>query len=457
MLRMAVKRSRCADARKQHALKEVAGNRAKVQRQGYVICDDKAKMGFPIRHASKGFEELFGYSSGECPGLDGLGVINPPATQSLRSLARDCGMREDDARLGMERMTQAFAEAAGSGKMSQSLLIGQSDGSFFVCEVCWWTRQHPSLKWTYRVAMIRDLSFHISVQELLDAASQDSSYERLCQHALDLGSKSHFEPLSEELHGVAERMWKDELAKGIKPKMLTQRSEGTSSIWSRSTASTVDRKVESRSHHLGALLQDSDWEDCETFSECSDTSSLEQVTDPLAHVNRDSLRSLAPAFIVAAVTESFQVAFRSASFEELSGPSRKLRLGSDVREVMRPQGRAGLFWDQFCASGMQGDFFRVETGGLAFLGASELLLPAGELAFVQTFSGKFGNPIDCLVYLKQIELDDCPFLLAVHSYLSDDESIENRFNKVSDEVDEIIFKLASEFLYYAPMRRQRAC
>ena len=412
-------------------------------------------MGFPIRHASKGFQEMFGHS-GDCGGLDALSVIKPPESQSLSSLARDFGMREDDVRLGIERMTEAFAKAAGSGTMSQSLLIGQSDGSFFACEVCWWTRQHPNLKWSYQVAMLRDLSFHISVRELLDAASQHSSYESLCQNALELGSTSHFESLTEELHGVAEQMWKDELAKGIKPKTQTQRSEGTSSIWSRSTASTVDRKVEARSHHLGALLQDSDWEDCETFSECSDTSSLEQVTDPLAHVKRDSLRSLAPAFIIAAVTEDFQVAFRSSSFEELSGPSRKLRLGSDVREVMRPQGRAELFWDQFCMSGMQGDFFKVDTGGLALLGASELPLPAGELAFVQTFSGRFGNPIDCLVYLKQIELDDCPFLLAVHSYLSDDESIENRFNKVSDEVDEIIFKLASEFLYYAPMRRQRA-
>ena len=28
------------------------------------------------------------------------------------------------------------------------------------------------------------------------------------------------------------------------------------------------------------------------------------------------------------------------------------------------------------------------------------------------FQGKLGNPIDCLVYVKHVELDDCPYLLA---------------------------------------------
>lgn len=54
----------------------------------------------------------------------------------------------------------------------------------------------------------------------------------------------------------------------------------------------------------------------------------------------------------------------------------------------------------------------------------------GEFAFVQPFHGRFGNSLDCLVYLKQVELDDCPFLLALHCFLPDeDERPEHSFYK----------------------------
>ena len=85
---------------------------------------------------------------------------------------------------------------------------------------------------------------------------------------------------------------------------------------------------------------------------------------------------------------------------------------------------------------------------------------AVRLAFViscNRFHGRLGNPIDCLVYVKHIELDDCPFIL-LHSYLpqdSHDHSLEDEFYKLSSHLDVVISELASEFFYYAPMRRQR--
>ena len=87
---------------------------------------------------------------------------------------------------------------------------------------------------------------------------------------------------------------------------------------------------------------------------------------------------------------------------------------------------------------------------------------AVRLAFLiscNRFHGRLGNPIDCLVYVKHIELDDCPFIL-LHSYLpqdSHDHSLKDEFYKLSSHLDVVISELASEFFYYAPMRRQRRC
>ena len=66
--------------------------------------------------------------------------------------------------------------------------------------------------------------------------------------------------------------------------------------------------------------------------------------------------------------------------------------------------------------------------------------------------------IPSTVYVKHIELDGCPFILALHSYLpqdSDAHSPKDEFYKLSSHLDVVISELASEFFYYAPMRRQR--
>lgn len=64
----------------------------------------------------------------------------------------------------------------------------------------------------------------------------------------------------------------------------------------------------------------------------------------------------------------------------------------------------------------------------------------------------------CLVYAKQVDLDDCPFLLALCSELSsegdDASSVKNEFDRLSTEMDHVVSQLACDFFYLAPMRRQ---
>lgn len=61
-------------------------------------------------------------------------------------------------------------------------------------------------------------------------------------------------------------------------------------------------------------------------------------------------------------------------------------------------------------------------------------VPTHILLFPARFQGKLGNPIDCLVYVKHVELDDCPYLLAMYSYLPESFDLEAEFRKVASQV-----------------------
>ena len=201
---------------------------------------------------------------------------------------------------------------------------------------------------------------------------------------------------------------------------------------------------------------------------------FDEVDDPVKHIDRQNLREMKQAFVLAALARhgcegnvDFPIALRSAGLDASAsnwpgGPAWKAKAGGNARDVFQPNVAAGpkaqMLWKTFCESFEKQEFFKTAGAGIALLGNMELVLPAGELVFVQPFHGRLGNPIDCLVYVKHIELDDCPFILALHSYLpqdSDDHSLEDEFYKLSSHLDVVISELASEFFYYAPMRRQR--
>ncbi|CAJ1371345.1 unnamed protein product [Effrenium voratum] len=257
-----------------------------------------------------------------------------------------------------------------------------------------------------------------------------------------------------ELHAAAEKMWKDELAKGLP------------------TAESFESASED------------EFEECETMSPSSSISDsvpplFDDVEDPVKHIDRAKLRSMKQAFVLAMCNRpsigskcsssgvDFPIALRSAGLEESAaswpaGPAWKARVGSNARDVFQPGPasgpRARLLWKTFCECFESQEFFTTEAGGgVALLGDLQEPLPDGEFAFVQPFHSRLGNPIDCLVYVKHIELDGCPYLLALHSYLPNDCSLEDEFCKLGSQLDEVISELASEFFYYAAMRRQRTC
>lgn len=462
----------------------------------YIICDARAG-GAIIQHSSAGFEELFGENS-KGRRLSDLLCQSLPALQAFAAAA---GLSEETAFECMERMAKSSEEAMIKTREKESgtflsLFVTLKDGEPVVYEMSWQKKTHPVLGWSYHVGMQRDISQNICAAELLHAAREELAYQRMCEDWSSKVGPAMFEkldPYSNDLHGVAEKMWKDELAKGIKPTSTRKTEADTSSVWSRSTASTMASKKSSsdgqkgkgsgvETFHFGALLgsmdtrqsfvetdkasggdadlqqsfwsmsEDESWEECYTNSPCS--LDMFQVKDPVKHVDISELDSLRTPFVIAAPTvEGCPIALRSAGFRDLT-VSRYIQLGSDLREVLVPSSQA-KDWKAFCDTA--GNLWGGGAGACLFEGvdAGQVPpLPAGEFAF--THQAGF-HSIDCFAYAKHVELDDCPFLLVCVECPDADcpKNPVEALHKLSTQLDEVIQRLASHFFYFAPMRRQQ--
>eukprot|EP00438_Fugacium_kawagutii_P018407 Skav225056 [mRNA] locus=scaffold3690:54618:56093:+ [translate_table: standard] len=478
----------------------------------FVIPRARADWGV-IRHVSQGFQDLLG-----CQDCAGVQQLLSPATllQSdvLKVVSKEAGLSSDELASSIHRMSQAAEDAVqrtAEGVATPVLLSHCQSGELFASQIPWRKNVHPTLGWSYYLGLVQLISKdELSVRRLLSAASRETTYADLCKEAPAPHGLS--EKLGSEVHAAAEKMWKDELAKGVKPAGSSTRNREADmhSIWSRSTASTISAeekkpssKVEGNcsqfgSHHFGAMLgmlpsseesesspqkqiqeasseafqsaSEDDFEECETMSTSSSLDSeaplFDEVVDPVKHVDRARLRQMKQAFALATgSSHDFPIALRSAGLEESSqnwpmGPA--WRVGCDAREAFQPGpqafGGADRLWENFCHCFEHQKFFKTEEtgGGIGLLENLEVALPAGEFAFVQPFHGPEGNPIACLVYVKHVELDDCPFLLALHSYAPcGPDSLQEEFDKLSAGLDEVLSELATEFFYYAPMRRQK--
>ena len=236
MLRLAVKRNlsnaiREKGAAQSHVLSELLS---------YVICDPKSKG--VIRHASQGFQDFFGDCEGQvlCPASELL------QSNELKIISKELGLSSDDVATSIHRMAKKNEEAvqsAATGTQKVPVLLSHStSGQLFACEICWHKNQHPTLGWSYYAGLVQVLG--ISVNSLLMAACQEVSYGELCAERSDVPSDLTEHVLG-EMHASAEKMWKDELTKGVKPKGTSKRrSADMSSIWSRSTASTMTSSKE---------------------------------------------------------------------------------------------------------------------------------------------------------------------------------------------------------------------
>ncbi|CAJ1355216.1 unnamed protein product [Effrenium voratum] len=509
MLRLAVRRN-CARVIHRDFQEKVRGSSHSSEDLPdlpYVICDPNAKG--VIRYASQAFQGLVGWA--DCEGQQLFSPATLLQSEELKQISHEAGLSGDEVAKSLHRMAQAAEEAVQStatGAMQMPLLLLShcTSGELFVCQTCWRKNVHPTLGWSYCAGVVQNVSRAMSVGRLVVAACKETTYAELCtewaETASDVGLHSRRLASDEELHAAAEKMWKDELAKGVKPTSAPKNREADmSSIWSRSTASTISSadpnhaNVDDRplaSYHFGALFgmlpseerekcsnsekqmekspnppeviepaqlptaesfesaSEDEFEECETMSPSSSISDecgpplFDDVEDPVKHIDRAKLRSMKQAFVLAVCNRppsigskcsssgvlDFPIALRSAGLEESAaswpaGPAWKARVGSNARDVFQPGPasgtRARLLWKTFCECFESQEFFTTEAGGgVALLGDLQEPLPDGEFAFVQPFHSRLGNPIDCLVYVKHIELDGCPYLLALHSYLPND-------------------------------------
>lgn len=93
------------------------------------------------------------------------------------------------------------------------------------------------------------------------------------------------------------------------------------------------------------------------------------------------------------------------------------------------------------------------------------LAPKGELICVQTNATKTGELFRNMFYMKQVELDDAPYILALQAGLAEEcgddpatqilqKKCQAAWNHLDSNMAAIEQVLASQFWYQAPMRRQ---
>jgi hypothetical protein len=162
----------------------------------------------------------------------------------------------------------------------------------------------------------------------------------------------------------------------------------------------------------------------------------------------------------------------SIGFTQLTGYTVQEIVGRNCRFLLNGV-PSGLIDDEvrmkcrgFCLSSSQGEDWR---------GASEHLpdgvqkpwvdLPKGEMICVQTNARKSGELFRNMFYLKQVELDDQPYILGLQAGLPEDydeevslKDLQRRCQQAFGHLDEnmaaIEQVLASQFWYSAPIRRQ---
>jgi len=120
----------------------------------------------------------------------------------------------------------------------------------------------------------------------------------------------------------------------------------------------------------------------------------------------------------------------------------------------------------FCIAAAQGEDYRAQQDELPeAIQSAWPELPHGEIICVQTNARKDGELFRNMFYMKQVELDDMPYIIGLQSGLPEDfdsdtdiASVEracrHAFAKLSDNMTTVQQLFAARFWYSAPMRRQ---
>ncbi|CAE7283625.1 unnamed protein product, partial [Symbiodinium pilosum] len=229
--------------------------------ESFVLCDAATK-GFPILHASLGFQKLYGLSQEECTdnpcgaliGVDG--ILKDPL--ALAAAEQETGRTAGGLAAGFTVMNDIMVEYVDSAVQQREadfpavLTVNRkSNGQLFTCQMSLLRKHHPELGWSYMVGLQKDVSSHVPVSELLKAAAQGhGGYRALCSsqaRRCKLAERMQTKEAESHFHGVMRDAWRDALSRQMDEangkKMQKARSMEERTIASVSTACSLSSVV----------------------------------------------------------------------------------------------------------------------------------------------------------------------------------------------------------------------
>jgi len=188
----------------------------------FILCDAMAD-GFPIRHASRGFVDLFGYCPVECLGKKCGDLVGGPSFRGadLAAAAFSAGVTVADAEAAVAVQTRIAAHEVRN--MAKSMcdrpafclaLNRTKNGTLFVCEIVMLMMHHPVVGWPYSIGLQRDVSSSVSVGEMLRAGGDEKLLALTATHRAVVDK--HVQCLNmqagctvEYFHNKSMEMWED--------------------------------------------------------------------------------------------------------------------------------------------------------------------------------------------------------------------------------------------------------
>lgn len=154
-----------------------------LQHDGIFVLCDASCQGFPIRYASEGFCQLFGYDEADCLGEFCGMLFGGPAIKAddkaLLAAAAEANISEADAARGIDRLARFADEqcARTLGRPREEvgfslLLCRTKSGAVIVCELLMLVLHHPEHGWSYTISFLRDVTRTVQVRTVLRAAVQ---------------------------------------------------------------------------------------------------------------------------------------------------------------------------------------------------------------------------------------------------------------------------------------------
>lgn len=436
----------------------------------FVLCD-VSSVRYPILHSSNGFQKLYGQGEG-----DWWDAVQTGRSERLYEAVDEelsC-VQINDAMDFLEQQVRDAAATASDAVGAPLLMINEkSCGAVFTCEIRFVQKHHPTLGWSYLLGIHREVTAGLPVEEVLKSARSLHSYRRLCaQWALQMRNKPPkaatrcFDHYDETVLGA----WRERMEKKLvdenacnKVKYRSAEVETLASVSTACSMSSIARKTEGKGttrltfepcFHLGALARGegtTETTETKTTTESGRSSGRSDSEDhdrnlflEEAESNTDFPEAL---FCPALSALPFRFFLLDPKHPDLPIVLCSEGFSSDQEELLlsrfesvflnaRPSAKTK-------ASATLPDLWSAARDGLfcEYPMSCELLVDAD-------LQSKSGELVNCLITLKQVELDDEMFVAGV---------AHPRGLETNDQCfDRAVEVMASEFFFSAPMKRQTA-